>query len=64
MSSYPCFRRVFLCAGTCSIQLSELSTGYGKFEYTREGVNQVAGVCLFCQAEKTRIDFIELSLQL
>ena len=46
------------------MQLSELSTGYGKFEYTREGVNQLTGVCLSCKAEKARIDFFELSLQL
>ena len=42
----PVLEESLLCAGTCSIQLSELSTGYGKFEYTREGVNQLTGVCL------------------
>jgi len=25
--------------------LSSLKTGYGKFEYTREGVNQLTGIC-------------------
>ncbi len=38
--------------------------GYGKFEYTREGVNQTTGVCLCCKADKARIDYRELSLQL
>ena len=38
--------------------------GYGKFEYTREGVNQQAVVCLSCKADKARIDSLELSLQL
>lgn len=38
--------------------------GYGKFEYTREGVNQPPGVCLCCKADKARIDSLELSLQL
>jgi hypothetical protein len=46
------------------MQLSELSTGYGKFEYTREGVNQDAGVCHFCKADKARIASLELSLHL
>ena len=51
----PVFEESFLCAGTCSIQLSELSTGYGKFEYTREGVNQANGVCLFCKPRRALI---------
>jgi len=38
--------------------------GYGKFEYTREGVNQTPGVRLRCKAEKARIDSLELSLRL
>ena len=64
MRSRPCRRRVLLCSGACSVQLSELSTGYGKFEYTREGVNQTSGVCTSRNAGYARIDSHELSLQL
>ena len=36
--------RSFSARRACPMHLSELSTGYGKFQYTREGVNHARGI--------------------
>jgi hypothetical protein len=54
---------IFLCACACSKHLSELSTGYGKFGYTREGVSHFTGICPSQKTGQACMLALELSLQ-